>query len=330
MRMSGTRLVSRTERLAAIERLLFHSAIGLRVVDIADACGVDRRTIYRDLTMLGDGGIPIEQRDGRFFINRDHYTATTRLTFDEAMALLMAARIAARFEDQHNPHMNSALQKVGSAFPRNIETHVTHVVENESEMTVDLRYLSVLEKISRAWSEHRKVRLWSSNGRDSAAKARDFAPYFIEPDETGALYAIGFDSLTQRIRAFKLNHILRARLTTSPYKIPDQFDVGRYLLGGWDNLTDDDDTPDEVVLLFSADAAELLRERQCPGYHRLERLDDNCLKLTVYIRDWNELLPWIHSWGAQVEVLAPAALRQECAQEAARLEARYRPNAHAR
>ena len=330
MRMSGTRLVSRTERLTAIEQLLFHSSIGLRVVDIAEACGVDRRTIYRDLTMLADVGIPIEQKDGRFYINRDHYTATTRLTFDEAMALFMAARIAARFQEQHNPHTLSALQKIGSAFPRSIEAHVGKIVENQSEMTVDLRYLSVLETLSRAWSERRKVRLWCGGGHDPKPKARDFAPYFIEPNEAGVLCAVGFDSLMQRVRVFTLNRVLRARLTTVPYKIPDQFDVGRYLLGGWNNLTQESDAQVEVILLFTPDAAELLREGQGPPYHRLDRLDDDSLKLTLYVNDWQELLPWIRSWGAQVEVLEPAVLRQQCAQEAARLEARYRPVARAR
>lgn len=324
---SGTRLMSRAERLARIEQLLFHSSIGLRAVDIADACAVDRRTIYRDLTMLGDVGIPIEQKDGRFFINRDHYTATTRLTFDEAMALFMAMRVATRFGDQHNPHMVSALQKVSAAFPRSLETHVGKIVEYQSEMTVDLRYLTVLETLTRAWSERRKVRLWSGGTPDSKPKARDFAPYFIEPNETGALCAVGFDSLTQRVRVFVLNRILRARLTNTPYKIPEQFDVSRYLLGGWNNLLQEDDTQVEVILLFTPDAAELLREGQWPSYHRLDRLEDGSLKLSLYVNDWRELMPWIRSWGAQVEVLEPAVLRQECAQEAVRLEARYRPAA---
>ena len=328
--MSGTRLASRTERLTAIEQLLFHSSIGLRAVDIADECGVDRRTVYRDLTMLSDTGIPIEQKDGRFYINRDHYTATTRLTFDEAMALFMAVRLAARFSEQHNPHLVSALQKVGSAFPRSIETHVSRVVESQSETTVDLRYLSVLETLTRAWSERRKVRLWTGTARDAKPKARDFAPYFIEPNEVGALCAVGFDSLTQRVRVFMLNRIFRARLTTMPYKIPEQFDIDRYLAGGWNHLTQADDTQVEVILLFTPDADQSLRESQYPAHHRLERLDDDSLKLTLYVNDWHELLPWIRSWGAQVEVLEPAVLRHECAQEAARLEARYRPAARVR
>src|SRR5512143_2860272 len=106
----SNRLTSRTERLAAIERMLFRSAMGLRAVEIAEACGVDRRTIYRDLALLGDVGIPIEQRDGRFFINREHYRATIRLNFDEAVALFSAGRQATHSTEWQNPHMLSALE----------------------------------------------------------------------------------------------------------------------------------------------------------------------------------------------------------------------------
>ena len=63
----GARLIDRAERLSAIERMLFRNSSGLRAVEIAAACGVDRRTIYRDLDALDKLGIPISQQDGRFF-----------------------------------------------------------------------------------------------------------------------------------------------------------------------------------------------------------------------------------------------------------------------
>ena len=75
----GTRPVNRTERLAEIEQMLFRSVDGLRAVEIAEACGVDRRTIYRDLSLLTDIGVPIAQTNGRFFIKYEHYLAKCNL-----------------------------------------------------------------------------------------------------------------------------------------------------------------------------------------------------------------------------------------------------------
>src|SRR5258708_17628729 len=108
----NNRLTSRTERLAEIERMLFRSAHGMRAMEIAEACGVDRRTIYRDLDMLGAIGVPIWQDHGRYGIVREQYLATVRLHFNDATALYIATRLLSRHADQHNPHVVSALTKL--------------------------------------------------------------------------------------------------------------------------------------------------------------------------------------------------------------------------
>ena len=109
----ATRLTNRAERLIALEQLLFRSTAGLRAVEIADACGVDRRTVYRDLALLEEIGVPVFQRDGRFFIDREHYLATLRLSMDETVALLVAATEST----QQTPHLGSAIAKLGQVLP---------------------------------------------------------------------------------------------------------------------------------------------------------------------------------------------------------------------
>src|SRR4051794_32401731 len=126
----STRLMNRTERLAAIEQQLFRSSIGLRAVEIAEDCGVDRRTIYRDLTLLSDIGVPIHQREGRFYLDRENYSATIRLNFDETMALFLAARVAAHQDQPFNPHMPTAMDKLAQALPTPIATHVEMIAES--------------------------------------------------------------------------------------------------------------------------------------------------------------------------------------------------------
>ena len=330
--MSAHRPVNRTDRLGEIEQMLFHSSIGMSAVEIAKQCKVDRRTIYRDLSMLADSGVPIQQKDGRFYIDRDQYTATTRLTFDEAMALFLAARVASRYHDHYNPHLVGALEKVGQALPREIETHVQRVCEHDSETTLDLIYVSVLDLVTRAWSERRKINLYDDITREAKMLARDFAIYLIEPNADGNLCLIGFDSVTQQIRAINIKRIRRAKITNNTYKIPEQFDTRRYLQQGWNDSSEAASDVD-VVLLFAPEAAPHLYENQWPSRHyrdRVERLPDDSLKVTLYVDDWQELLPWIRSWGAQVEVLGPPLLRQQCALEAAQMEARYRQLAHVR
>ena len=92
---------------------MFRSAAGLRAVELAEACGVDRRTVYRDLSLLNEVGVPIFQKDGRFCLEREQYLATIRLSFDETVALLLAAAMSR----QENPHLTSAMAKLSQALP---------------------------------------------------------------------------------------------------------------------------------------------------------------------------------------------------------------------
>ena len=95
--------MDRAERLTTIERMLLRNSAGLRAVEIAKACGVDRRTIYRDLSMLDKTGVPISQQGGKFYINREYYSANIRLNFNEAVALFVSARMLSRHAEQQNP-----------------------------------------------------------------------------------------------------------------------------------------------------------------------------------------------------------------------------------
>lgn len=320
-----TRLINRTERLAAIEQMLFRSDMGLRAVEIANACGVDRRTIYRDLSLLSDIGVPVFQRDGRFFINRDYYLANVRLSLNEAVALFLATRVLAHHSDQQNPYIISALRKLSMALPEPASSHVAFMAESASE-PVDPGFVTVLEAMIHAWGERRKVKLWYSSLNSHEATAREFATYFIESSPTGLIYVIGFDYLSQRIRSLLLQRIKRVKLLRVGYELPPHFSPRHHLSSHWGLTHDESETVTEVSLLFLPEATPMIKGRIWHMSQRLESLDDGCCILTVETSDWQEMLPWIRSWGSRVEVLRPLALREALMVEAAQILALYRAN----
>jgi proteasome accessory factor B len=319
----GARLIDRTERLTAIERMLFRNSGGLRAVEIAAACGVDRRTIYRDLAALDKQGIPISQQDGRFFINRDYYLATVRLNFNEAVALFIAARILSRNTEQQTPHIVSALTKLSGALPEPLSSHISFIADSLRGNPVDRNFVQVLEIVTRAWFERRKIRLWVSTAKNGDISMRDFSTYFIEPTTNGGMYAIGFDESSQKVRAVKLEWVKRIKLLDETYDVPAQMDRRRYLESVWGMTGGDSEEKTRVVLAFPADMTPLIKERTWHTSQRVETLADKRCTLSVQVADWHELLPWIRSWGAQVEVLEPEALREELAAEAKRIAAVY-------
>lgn len=316
------RLNNRSERLAKIERMLFRSSHGLRAVEIAEACGVDRRTVYRDLAALEKNNVPITQENGRFLINREYYLANVRLNLNEAVALFLAARILSRHADKQNPHVISAMNKLALAVPQAVATHISDIAESGRVTPVDRSYVDVLETVIRAWVETRNLKVWGSSTRTGDIEVRDFSTYFIEPTLSGGLYAIGFDHQAETVRTLKLEWIRRARLLDTTYQIPTGFDRAPFLASMW-GISSSETQHMRVVLAFSADVTPLIKERTWHASQRIEILDDKRCTLSMQVTDWRELLPWIRSWGAQVEVLDPPTLRHQLSTEAHQLRQLY-------
>jgi proteasome accessory factor B len=315
------RLTSRTERLAEIERMLFRSAHGMRVMEIAEGCGVDRRTIYRDLDMLSTIGVPIWQDGGRFGIIRDQYLATVRLNFNEAVALFIAARLLSRHADQQNPHIISALTKLGMAFPEPLASHVAFTAESVRQHPVKHDFVQVLETVTQAWADRRKVRVWYSAHSSGETRAREFAPYFVEPTPQGGLYAIGHDGLSGEIRTLKLQRMQKVQVLDELFEIPPDFDANQYFSTAWGIMGGRGEV--KVVLYFAYDAVPLIKERHWHVSQHIEDLPDGGCRLTLWVTDWREMRPWIRSWGSQVAVEEPAALRDEIASDARKVAEEY-------
>lgn len=302
---------------------MFRSANGLRVVEIADACGVDRRTIYRDLTLLSEIGLPIYHKDGRFYLNQEYYLATVRLNLNEMVALTLAVRHISLAVEQQNPHTISALSKIREALPESMAAHVQHIANAVQDSAVDRSYVSVLETLTRAWAEKRKIRVWYPVRDDGAAVPHEFAIYFMEMTNWGGVYAIGFDYLAQRVRAFKVKHVKRVQLLQATYDLPARLDRQRYGATICGVMRDESDEPVEVVLAFSADVTPQIRERAKLAAHPVTALDDSRCMVRIQVRDWRDVLPWVRSWGPKVEVLKPQVLRDELVREASHLLATY-------
>jgi predicted DNA-binding transcriptional regulator YafY len=318
-----SRMLNRAERLRAIERMLYLAPDGMRVTEIAEACGVTRRTVYRDLDLLSVSGVPVWQEAGRFGIERERYLTTVRLNFNEAVALYMAARLLARHSDEHNPHVVAALDKLATALPEPISGHIAGTAAYVRERPINDRYIQVLEAITLAWSLQRKVRLWYRSPRSGKVRQRDFSPYFIEPSGIGyACYVIGFDDWSSEMRTFKLERLERAQMLDQTYQIPEDFDPNQYLETSWGIMHGEEEV--EVVLQFSSAVTSRVKESVWHPSQEIDDLKDGGCLFTVRVSEPKEMQPWIRSWGAEVEVLSPPSLRQELAQEATRMAAVYR------
>jgi proteasome accessory factor B len=315
------RIQSKAARLRRIEHRLYNAPQGLRVVDLATSCGVDRRTIYRDLLTLHEMGVPVWEGGGRYGIDRETYLSTVRLNLNETIALFFAARLLAHHSDEQNPHVVSALDKLAASLPdTTISEHITRAAEVIRTRPLRVGYVRVLEAVTRAWADRRKlcIRYRASSGE---VTERVVCPYFLEVArrEPGA-YVIAHDDLRDARRTFKIERIESAELLDETYQIPDDFDPYAQLSSAWGVM---DEAEVDIRLRFSPAVAGRVRENVWHQSQRLVELEDGGCELVMRVGGIREVRTWVLSWGADVEVLAPPELRTEVRAHAQRMLERY-------
>jgi predicted DNA-binding transcriptional regulator YafY len=315
-----SRLDTRTSRLRLLEELLASAPQGLTAIELAGRLGVDRRTVYRDLDFLSTQDVPLWQDEGRFGLNRTRYLATIRLSFHEALALVLAGLLLSRTIDERNVHVIAVLRRLATIMPDQLTAHLERAANRVQGRSADQPQVGVLEAIAEGWATGRKVRVLYRSPRSGELRPRVIAPYALEPTAVG-IYVIGYEDWAHDIRTFKIERLEHAEILTEPYSVPADFDPETYLSTSWGIMTSQDMF--EVVLRFSSAATSHLRERCWHPTQTIDLTPDGGCVFRVRVSEPLEMQPWIRSWGAQVEVLAPDWLRERVADELRRASDRY-------
>ncbi|MHB0924045.1 MAG: helix-turn-helix transcriptional regulator [Bellilinea sp.] len=310
---------SKSNRLRQIEALLIGHPDGLTQSELARRLGVHRSTIHRNLPDLD---APIYQDKGRLFIDRKAYLIDVRFSLHEALSIHMAARLLATILDRQNPHAASALRKLSIALDSrapHISKHLSRSADqiDEDAQWQDPNYLHILETLTYAWAESRKVAIWYRKDETDPIRKFSFSPYYIEPSAIGrSAYVIGLREPPNEMRTFKIERIYRAELLSEPFTIPEDFDPGKLLSNAW-GIWFTDEKPIEVVLKFGRRVAQRVGETRWHRTEQVTELEDGGLLWRALIAEPQEMMPWIRGWGADVEVLEPEGLREVMIQESA-------------
>ncbi len=292
--------------------------------EVARRLGVNRSTAHRLLEQLPEMGIPIEwDEQRRVRLDRSRYEFDLRLNLDEALAVFIACRLLARHSDRPNPHVIDALTKLGGALKGHARVIADHVLATSEQVRrksnqAAREYVRALQVLTRAWADRVSTYLYH---RKEPHQARKFDPYFIEPSMF-TTYVIGFDHLRQDIRTFKVQWLKSVSLTSEFFSVPEDFDPYQYLGDAW-GINWGKGELTQVRLRFTGNAAERVADNVWHESQRLETCPDGSRVLTVRVGSTLEMIPWIRQWGSECEVLEPAELRDQIAEEARRMAAVY-------
>lgn len=304
------------ENLHKLIELLLDHPEGLTKAEIGRRLGVHRSTAAEYLDSLEGLNAPVfEVSPGRFAIDRDHYQVEVSVDMHEALALHLAFRLLTTRTDKHYPHAASALRKVGRALEKLAPLISEHIrrsadVLDAGDRRRDPIFLQALETLTRAWSRRRKVRL-THEMEDGSIHKYTFSPYFIEPYAVGrTMHAIGYREPPGKIRTFKIERIRTIELLESePYEIPAAFDPRAQLKDAW-GIWFTEREPEMVKLRFTRRVARRVQETVWHHTQEISEEPDGSILWTAQVAEWQEMLPWIRGWGADVEALAPKELRE--------------------
>ena len=292
------------------------------VADLATTEGMTRRTIERDLeslrTEMGEHVEVDAQR--RYSIP----STPTGLNDVEALATYSAARLLVHTGIGER-HYRSSMLKLARQLPEPARGTLLRSVERLKTAPED----RVLDQVAQAWFQRRVLRCrYHSHGRENPPM-RDLEIYFFELHRNNhEPYVFAYDRTERKkVLVLKLVRMTNVTLLDETYDVPDDFDPDEALAGSFGIVVGEEVS---VRLRASPSAAPRIREMTNRGIVIEADTPDGGViaRLRGTLDDTGrplELIPWILGWGADVEVLEPAEVREAVAEALRRAAGVYRP-----
>ena len=316
----------RAARYLKVAMALHAHPEGISAQAISERLGVSKRTIYRDLqAMEFDADLPIWQDRGKWGLAKGAFLPPLNLTLHEAMTLFLAARVLAKTSDEHDTELIGTFVKLAQVLPPTLAEHVQATVDAFATTPPNARFTRVFRTLTEAWANRRVVAIeYDASVYDTSRPSRHtrVRPYFIEPSAlTHSLYLLGFDEERGARRTFKVERIASASMTPETFEPQAGFSPATELRRAWDVIFDQ--PPETVVARFSPAVASRVAETRWHPSQETEPGTDGSLVWRARVAGLHEVRIWLLGWGAEVEVLEPASLRAEVADELARAARRY-------
>jgi predicted DNA-binding transcriptional regulator YafY len=139
-------------------------------------------------------------------------------------------------------------------------------------------------------------------------------PYHLA-NINGEWFLFAYDYGRRDLRTFAPARIQQVKLTGKEFVRPKNFSLEQRLRGSFGVHAGDGKY--EVVLQFTAAAADYVREKRWHESQKLRELKGGGVELQFQLSSLTEVRRWVLSWGGEAKVIQPAEL-QSAVQAAAR------------
>ena len=318
----------RLARMLRVVAVLRGHPDGIRPPEIARRVGVATRTVYRDLRALEEEvGVAVWSEDGLWGVVGEEFLPPLKLTLDEAMAVVLSARLMVRYADKYDPDLAAAFEKLEEVLPRPLAEHVERtldvLVPASPGRGVQRARPSTDPGLGRAPGRDPRVRAGPLRARMSTARQAVVRPYLIEPSlQTHALYLIGWDETRDALRTFKIERIRDVALTPRTFELPEGDGVERHAPAGLGHHRGPAAGHDRAAL-HAGGGGPGAGGDLAPDPEASSAQTGRLAGWRATVAGTIEIRLWILSWGDDVEVLEPETLRKDVASTHRRAGERY-------
>ncbi|MES2657423.1 MAG: YafY family protein [Verrucomicrobiota bacterium] len=308
-RLTGMILLLQGQRVITAEQIAAHYEISVR-------------TVYRDLSALGEAGVPIIAEAGvGYSLMRGYHMPPVMFTEDEAAALFMSGEVTEQVADESLRHsLRSALLKVRSVLPQEKKDYL-HRLKDRIGVRLrqpggDQRRESLMP-IQDAVVRKRCLQIRYNTANRGAITTRIVEPLGL------VFYArqwhlIAWCRLRREVRDFRLDRMATWELLDESFEGRADFSVKEFLR---ENIESHELTP--VTVIVEIEALERFRaEMPCTPISETSLSDSRArLELLAFSLDW--LTDWLLGFGMRVEVIEPHELRDSVRKAALAIAAHY-------
>jgi proteasome accessory factor B len=319
--------LSRIQRLLRLLALL-QAGKGYNAESLAAACGVSRRTVFRDLDILRESGLPLiyDEPNGRYRLPGTQFLPPTNFTPEEAIALVVLCHEMGRSQMPFLAPARNAAMKLESSLPTRLREQLRSAVDSvqiEMPPTNPLEgQQPIYEQLLEAAAERKSVRIrYAAPTAEGEFRTR-LNPYRLLFSRR-SWYVIGRSTLHRNVRTFNVGRIVDLQPLGDPFEVPRGFSVERYLRNAW-HLIPEPGPDQEICVRFGPRVAQNVAEVTWHKSQWVEFRPDGSLDFHVTVSGLNEISWWVLGYGDQAEVIRPPELRRIVGGHAVRMAQRYR------
>lgn len=289
---------------------------GCTVQDLARIFGTSRRTIFRDLKDLQAIGVPYhyDPKTGRYAISHEYFLPPADLNQREALSLLLLA--SAVSSQLQMPFKRSALLaalKIENNLPEGVREYCSVALrkisggpDRQASARQNTRFDRIFALLYEAIVRGHQVEICYDSLFDDGYVNVELCPYHLLY-KNGTWHVLGLSGRDGNVRTFEFGRIKEIKATQKGFPGDEHFDVAEYLGRAW-SVAPEGHIYD-VRLRFLPRVARSVAEVKWHSTQKVLFEDDGSAVVEFRVDGLSEITWWVLSYGDQVQVLAPAALR---------------------